>query len=316
MPLADEEFPYPKLIPPSPTRQTVNPRMAVYFNTPDFSDLDLTLHDPTGKTTTFPAHRVVLASASEFFRKLLVGPFHEAGKRAVTVEVPDLERAVELVEWIYTRQPFVPAALRGLAEQWLVAGVRVEETIPYPGETSTFVLGDKWGPRIYPSLDGLLYRLEFRATSLESTLQRLVIQMWVDRDEPATGRCNYCDARVPPCGRCNNGQSSPAWTRLRIILGVKVPNHSFMRLKDPEFQAALQASDELQQKVRAYFHQYHLVLMPLGMDGHWIAETDPIARQVLERVLQNNTFSPEDTATLTALANGKSESWTPPAEAD
>jgi hypothetical protein len=287
--------------------------MAVYFNTPEFSDLDLTLRDPTGKTSTFPAHRVVLASASEFFRTLLAGPFHESGQRAVTVEVPNIERAVDLVEWMYSRQPFVPERLRTLAESWLVAGVRVAETIPYPGETSTFVLSKQWGPRPYPTSDGLLHSLEFQATSLESTLQRLVIQVWVDRDEPSRPRCTNCDARVPACGRCNNDLSSPAWTRLRVILEVKIPNCSFMRLKDSEFQAALRASDELQQKVRAYFHQYHLVLMPLGSDGRWVAETDQIARQVLKRVLQNNTFSPEDTVTLEALANGKSEAWTPPA---
>lgn len=72
-------------------------KMPTHFNNPEFSDIDLVLRDPTGRTRTRPAHQVILADNSQFFRGLLSGSFREARQRQVMVEVPNIDEALTLI---------------------------------------------------------------------------------------------------------------------------------------------------------------------------------------------------------------------------
>jgi hypothetical protein len=117
-----------------------------HFNNPEFSDLDLVLREPTGLIYTLPAHRVILADNSEFFRGLLSGSFRESRQRQIAVTVPNINEALKLLQSMYTPNRRVPPGTEALAQQWLVPGVFVEEKIPYPGPPGVFGVEDSGLP--------------------------------------------------------------------------------------------------------------------------------------------------------------------------
>jgi hypothetical protein len=154
----------------------------IYFNTPDFSDLTLTLRDPAGTTTTVAVHKVILASSSEFFKGLLSGPFREAGANAVTVEVPDIPMALDLLKWMYTRYTLFPASTYALAKQWLVTGAIVTEVMGYPGLAGTFVYREgSWKPiATSDNGKGINRTITYDSITPGSTLERVIVQGYPD----------------------------------------------------------------------------------------------------------------------------------------
>jgi hypothetical protein len=134
---------------------------------PNFSDVDLILRDPTGQTKTLPVHKVILAMNSEFFRVMLTGSFRESNERSITMEVPDVDEAVKLVSWFYTRNHSqtsdFPVDIMELAEQWLVPSIigPVPSTIPYPWAPADFVnngVSEDWTTgNLWESEDGVTF---------------------------------------------------------------------------------------------------------------------------------------------------------------
>ena len=101
------------------------------FNSPEFSDVILDLVDPTGNERTLFSHKVILAGYSEFFRRLFLAQFREVGQRRINLEVPDVNMAMDLIQWMYTRGNPIPFENTiPLAIMWLV--VEAEPEIPYP----------------------------------------------------------------------------------------------------------------------------------------------------------------------------------------
>lgn len=235
--------------------------MEVFFNTPNFSDIDVILRDPTGKTQTIQAHRLVLIGNSEFFRGLLMGRFREAGQRDVTVEVPDLTVAVELLKWMYTKDPFFPPATRELAHQWLVPGAIIQEKVTYPGIPGQFVHSEgSWDRNLAIRGSTIKKMITFQSVTPDSLITELILQQ---TDEG----------------------------RLRV--GIGFLDIILFELRNPPDQ--VEARKTLSRQFKEYLNQYQLRPDFCELhSGRFYAETAPRSRTLLQLVLRNNTFSKED----------------------
>jgi hypothetical protein len=98
----------------------INSEMQSYFNNPEFSDIQLLLRDADGHEKTIHAHRLVLANKSDFFKTLFTTQFKEHNQATISVEVPTIEAAVNLIQWFYSNERFIPPELHDLADMWLV----------------------------------------------------------------------------------------------------------------------------------------------------------------------------------------------------
>lgn len=133
--------------------------MESQFNDPNTSDVQLKLIDPDRNSTILFLHRKILSAQSEFFERMFQSGMREAKEEILTLEVPDLEVAIELLKWLYAKEGYLPREAEELAEMWLI----MDPT--YPGERGIFehTKGD-WEKRHYP---GYEYNriLEYRTDS-------------------------------------------------------------------------------------------------------------------------------------------------------
>lgn len=234
-------------------------RMEAYFDKAEFSDLDLTLRDPTGNIKTLSAHRVVLAGNSEFFRTLLsTSQFREAGQRQITVEVPVIDEALQLIGWMYNKNPFFPQETITLAQQWLVLGALVEDKIPYPGNPGTFVyLVGSW--EMTPQPHRSHQDIRFRSVTPNSTIGQLIVQ-------------NY-----PPYG---------------FRVGIEFVGASIFQVSSNN---DLKSRDKFAYAFQKYLAQYGIQVGEIYLlMGSYYTGTAKEAQTLLDIVLKHNTFTQKD----------------------
>ncbi len=74
------------------------------FNSQELSDVQLHLvEEGTGRHRTIYAHKQILANVTPFFRRMFSSSMREAQSGTVELKVVDLNAALRLIEWIYTR---------------------------------------------------------------------------------------------------------------------------------------------------------------------------------------------------------------------
>lgn len=108
------------------------------FNSREFSDIQLKLIQSDGKERIIYAHKAILANDNPFFRALFLSNFRESRANIVNITVPDIDIALKLIEWMYSKEPFIPTNAGELAQAWLI--VEQEKEIPYPGVKAKFIL--------------------------------------------------------------------------------------------------------------------------------------------------------------------------------
>ena len=115
--------------------------MESQFNNPKFSDVTLELVNPDGNHADIYAQKNILSENSDYFQTLFSSRFREARQNKITLEVPDIQMATDLIHWMYTeREPVPPEHTMQLAIMWLVV-----EEVPYPGPPGKFVHDPKYG---------------------------------------------------------------------------------------------------------------------------------------------------------------------------
>lgn len=254
--------------------------MAVY---PHLSDLELVLRDPIGQTRTLPVHRVVLAMNSEFFQSMLTGSFRESHQHQIVVEVPDIDKAVKLIKWFYTRTPIISIETIELAEQWLVRGVFITPTIKCPGKTGTFVrcieqFPSEWELKNWPKVK--FWEIMFKATSAESMIHNLHLRM-------DTGGYVQVGIKFEGLRSLEFNAKSDGIDRATYEKTLDTLNQFTEYLK----QYGLQLN---------YSHRYEGEYYPnSGISEQY---RDPVLnRRLIQLVLQNNTFDPKDVEFLQTL---------------
>jgi hypothetical protein len=150
-----------------------NPPMEAFYNHPEFSDLTLILRDLAGQTQSIQVHRVILAAKSEFFKTMLTSNFREGHQLQVTVEVPTLETATNLLTWMYSSETTIPLELTELADMWLVTGRRMHRPMEYPGVKSNFFQNG-----VIYGLNGTLQSINYYTFNLKSPIQSF--SLWVE----------------------------------------------------------------------------------------------------------------------------------------
>uniref|UniRef100_A0A8D8F137 Kelch-like protein 26 n=2 Tax=Culex pipiens TaxID=7175 RepID=A0A8D8F137_CULPI len=81
------------------------------FNDPELSDVAIVLDnddglDTTGATKTFHAHRVILATMSDYFRSMLFGSFVEATKKEIRLPGVPYSTFMKVMEFVYLGKTF------------------------------------------------------------------------------------------------------------------------------------------------------------------------------------------------------------------
>ena len=96
------------------------------FNSQQFSDVQLSLIElHSDKKKIIYAHKAILANDSPFFRTLFQSNFIESRANIVNITVIDIDVALELIAWMYSKEPFIPENAKELAQAWLIVRRRV-----------------------------------------------------------------------------------------------------------------------------------------------------------------------------------------------
>lgn len=136
--------------------------MESQFNNPKFSDVILELVNPEGQRTAVYARKDVLSESSDYFRTLFTSQFRETRQNKITLEVPDIQMAIDLIHWMYTEDPVPPEHTIPLSIMWLVV-----EEVPYPGPPGKFVQDPKYGDwtiKSEPTIQQIRHRQPGRET--------------------------------------------------------------------------------------------------------------------------------------------------------
>ena len=106
------------------------------FNNCTLSDVTLVFN----KTRELYVHKSILSMNSEYFYMLFTNKFKEHDSDKIYLIVEDINDAVNLIEWMYLKNPFIPENLIYLAQMWLIPGSILEEKIQYPIPGEKYIL--------------------------------------------------------------------------------------------------------------------------------------------------------------------------------
>jgi hypothetical protein len=176
---------------------------------------------------------------------------------------------------MYSKEPHFPLDTLLLAEQWLVPGAVIPETLHYPGPSGTFVRTDDMMTNLPPG-----HTVTFWAQPPRALIRGLTIF-----------------------------RSTTGTIQVKIHFnGLRVAYHEVTRVRQScsnEPNPYPEAEKKFQE-FRAYMAQYGITIPFLcGYEDEYTPSTDQRQQQkIIEVVLRNNTFSEEDMTFLRSL-------WTP-----
>lgn len=156
--------------------------MESQFNNPEFSDIVIDLVDVDAKEQkSLSLHKVILASYSDFYRRLFQPGFREANQSRVRVEVSDIKEAEGLLHWMYTKDRFIPDEMQALAEMWLMLKPATE-AIPYPGIRGEFIHEEGDWDKLIHTGASLNRMIMYKSITGGSTIKELEILGYSDGD--------------------------------------------------------------------------------------------------------------------------------------
>ncbi|KAM0718324.1 hypothetical protein Q7P37_006656 [Cladosporium fusiforme] len=174
-----------------------------YFNDPTFSDLDIVLSD-----RRVHVHRLILCCASEYFRKLLMGPFLESAAKEIQFHEDDPDAMFAMLRFIYGL-PYLngeeyenfdgSTASRQQGNEY-VCETRQDIIVQH---TQVYVIADKYQlPKlqdtVQQNISKILAALPFHRAepSIALALRICFTQIAHDEDGVRSAMLNYCAMRV------------------------------------------------------------------------------------------------------------------------